>query len=233
MFDFEEVVAWVVSAVMMGFLMSMKIIGKFLYFETAQIWLNLAFALVMIFLFILGMKLMAYYYNCNIKIKLLSFRRYWWEDRFKLKWPFPVWLFLPLISFFISLGNFIWSAILTFDFEPKQSRMHRKWYEMEEREIAKIGLSGSALSLVFAIILRIVGLLNLAIYPVWLAFLSILPIGIGFKTFNGSRVMSVFMFVLSLFMLFLIKTAVWWALLIFCILIAGFVTFLFYRKFEQ
>jgi hypothetical protein len=111
--------------------------------------------------------------------------------------------------------------------------MKRKWFEMEEREIAKIGLSGPIACLIFAIILRIVGLSNLAIYPVWLAFLSIIPVGIGFKIFNGSRIMAVFMFVLSLFMLFLIKAAIWWALLIFCILIAAFVTFLFYKKFEQ
>jgi hypothetical protein len=233
MFDFDEVVAWIVASVLLGLLMSMKIVGKFLYFETAQIWLLLAFSLVMVFLFILGMKITAYYYNCNIKVKLLSFRRYWWEDRFKLKWAFPVWLFAPLLSFFVTLGHFIWSAILTFDFEPKQSRMQRKWYEMEERDVAKIGLSGPIASLIFAIILRIAGLGSLAVYPVWLAVLSLIPVGMGFKIFNGSRIMTVFLFVLSLFMLFLIQSVNIFALVIFCILIALFVVFLYYRAFEQ
>jgi len=233
MFTFDEVVAWVVASVLLGLLMSMKIVGKFLYFETAQIWLLLAFSLVMVFLFILGMKITAFYYNCNIKVKLLSFRRYWWEDRFKLKWAFPVWVFLPLLSFFISLGHFIWSAILTFDFEPKQSRMQSHWYEMEERDIAKIGLSGPIASLIFAVILKIAGLGNLAIYPVWLAFLSLIPIGIGFKTFNGSRIMTVFMLVLSLFMLFLIQSSNILALVIFSVLIALVAVITYYKFFEQ
>ncbi len=233
MFTFDEVVAWIVASVLLGLLMSMKIVGKFLYFETAQIWLLLAFSLVMVFLFILGMKITAYYYNCNIKVKLLSFRRYWWEDRFKLKWAFPIWLFLPLISFFVSLGHFLWSSILTFDFEPMQSRMRRKWYEMEERDIAKIGLSGPVASLIFAVILKIVGLGTLAIYPVWLAVLSLIPVGIGFKIFNGSRIMTIFVLVISLLMLFLISSANIFALVVFAILIAAVVVFVYYKKFEQ
>jgi hypothetical protein len=104
---------------------------------------------------------------------------------------------------------------------------------MEERDIAKIGLSGPVASLIFAIVLKIVGLGNLAIYPVWLAVLSLIPIGIGFKIFNGSRIMTIFLLVLSVFMLFLISSANIFALVVFAILIAAAVVFVYYKKFEQ
>jgi hypothetical protein len=233
MFDFEEVMIWIVSSVLLGLLLSMKIVGHFLYIDPGQIWLMIAFSLVMLFIFILAVKLTGSYLDCKTKLRWLNFRRYWFEDRFKLKWPFPLWLFLPIVFFFITLGKFVWTAIINFDIEPRESRIKRRWYDIEEREVSKILLAGPIASLIFGIILRLIGLSNLAIYPVWLSFLSLIPIGMGFKIFNGSRVMSVFLFFLSLFMLFLIQTINIFAVIIFCVLIALFIVIGYYSMFEQ
>lgn len=233
MFDFEEVVVWVVSSILLGLLFSMKIVGHFLYIEPSQIWLMSAFSLVMLFIFIGAMKLVAWFYDAKIKIKWLSFRRYWFEDRFKLKWSFPLWIVLPILLFFITLGHFVWSAILNFDVESRPSRIKRRWFAMEERDIAKIGLAGPAACLVLGVILRLVGLGSLATYPILLALLSLVPIGMGFKILNGSRVMLVFLFILSLFMLFLINSANILAVIVFCILLAVFGVIAYYHLFER
>ncbi|MCX6741557.1 MAG: hypothetical protein NTX24_00045 [Candidatus Pacearchaeota archaeon] len=206
MFDFEEVVIWIVSSIFLGFLMSIKIVSHFLYIDPLSVLLYSAFAMILLFIFIFAQKLVAALLDCSTKTKWLSFKQYWFDDRLKLNWSFPLWLFLPLFLFLITLGKFVWLAILNFDAEPKEGRFRRKWHEISEFDIGKIAVAGPIAMLIVGLILRLLSLTNLAFYAVLLGFLSLIPIGNGFKLLLSSRPLWIFSLVLTGFMVFLISS---------------------------
>ena len=163
--------------------------------------------MILLFLFIFAQKFVALLLDCSTKTKWLSFKQYWFDDRFKLNWSFPLWLFLPLILFLITLGKFVWLAILNFDAEPKEGRFRRRWHEITEYDVGKIAMAGPILMLIVGLILRLIGLSNLAFYAVLLGFLSLIPIGNGFKLLMSSRPLWVFSLVLTGFMVFMISSS--------------------------
>ena len=197
MLDFDEVLVWVVSAIFLGFLLSFEVAWPMIYIDWSQVLLMCAFALIFLFVFIVGEKMMAYLLDCKIKIKWLSFKQYWFEDRFRLKWGFPLWIVLPLITFLISAGKFVWTAILGFDVEIKSSRIKKMFYDLDEIDVAKIAVAGPIAVIILGIIFRIAGLNDLAIMSLLLAFLAVIPIGQGFKIFMGSKLWAVFMIALT------------------------------------
>lgn len=233
MLDFDELVVWIVSAIFLGFLLSVKIVWPFLSFDWAQVFLMIAFSLVMFFVFIVGEKIMAHLLDCKIKIKWLSFRQYWFDDRFRFKWAFPLWILLPLLLFLISAGKLIWTAVLNFDVDVKSSRIKKRWYDLDELDIAKISIAGPIASLVFGILLRIVGWSSLAVYPFLLAFLTIIPFGQGLKILMGSRIWAVFMFVLSGLMFVLSLVSGWLATIVISVLATVLIVATYYVLFEQ
>lgn len=222
MFDFEEVTIWIVSSIFLGFLMSLKIVSHFLYIDPLNILLYSAFAMILLFVFIFVQKLVAGLLDCSTKIKWLGFKQYWFDDRFKLNWSFPLWFFLPLLLYLITLGKFVWLAILNFDAEPNAGRFRRRWHEITEYDMGKIAMAGPIAMLIIGLILRLIGLSNLALYAVSLGFLSVIPIGNGFKLLMSSRPLWVFSIVLTGFMVFMITSSS----VIISILMAVFIAFL-------
>ena len=233
MIDFDEFIVWIVSAALLGLILSTQVKWPILSIEPANLLLMFAFCLVMLFIFIAGQKIAAWYYNCDAKIKWLSFRQYWFRDTYRFKWPFPLWLVLPVALFLLSAGKLPWLAILSLDVEPKTGRIRKRFSNIDDIDVAKIIVAGPAASLIFALILKIVGLSSLAIYPAILAFLTCIPIGSGFKILAGSRNLTVFFLVLTGVMLFLIPLTGWFPTLIVGLLTALFIVVAYYVIYEQ
>jgi len=233
MINFDEFIVWIISSALLGLLMATKIAWPILSIEPSDLLLMFAFALVMLFIFIAGQKIAAWYYNCDIKMKWLSFRQYWFRDQYRFKWPFPLWLILPIFLFFITASKLTWSAILDFDLEAKAGRLQKRWSNIDDVDVAKIVIAGPVASLVFALILKVVGLTSLAIYPAWLAFLTCIPVGMGMKIFFGSRNLAVFFFFLTGIMLVLMPLAGWFSTVIVGLLIATIIVVAYYTMYEQ
>jgi hypothetical protein len=233
MINFDEFIVWIVSSALLGILLSTQFQWPILSIEPADLLLMFAFSLVMLFIYVAGQKIAAWYYNCDIKIKFLSFRQYWFRDTYRFKWPFPLWLVLPVLLFLITAGKFKWLAIMGFDIEAKKGRIRKRFSNIDDVDVAKIVVAGPAASLIFALILKVVGLASLAIYPALLAFLTCIPIGSGFKILAGSRNLTVFFLVLTGVMLFLIPLAGWFPTLIVGLLTALFIVVAYYVIYEQ
>ncbi len=233
MLDFDEVMIWIISAIFLGFVLSIKVAWPLLYIDWSQVLLMCAFSLVMLFVFILGEKIMAHFLDCRIKIKWLSFRQYWFDDRFRLKWGFPLWIVLPLLFFLVSAGKVVWSAVLNFDVDIKSSRIKKRWYDLDELDVAKIAVAGPIASILLGIILRIAGLNDLAIYPMLLAFLAMVPIGQGLKVFMGSKIWAVFVFFLSGLMFLLTLSYGLLATIVISVLATILIVATYYVLFEQ
>lgn len=233
MINFDEFLVWIISSVLLGLIMATGIKWPILSVEPADLLLMFAFALVMLFIFIAGQKIAAWYYNCDIKLKWLSFRQYWFRDQYRFKWPFPLWLVLPILLFFISVSKIKWLAILDFDVEAKPGRIQKRFTNIDDIDVGKIVVAGPIASLIFALILKIIGLTSLAVYPALLAFLTCIPVGAGAKIFFGSRNLSVFSFFLTLVMLILIPATGWLTTLIVGVLLATLVVIVYYVMYEQ
>ncbi len=233
MINFDEFLVWIVSSVLLGLVLATQFKWPVLSIEPADFLLMFAFSLVMLFIYIAGQKIAAWYYNCDIKIKWLSFRQYWFRDTYKFKWPFPLWLVLPILLFLITAGNIKWLAILGLDVEPKTGRIRKRFSNIDDVDVAKIVVAGPTAALIFALILKVVGLSSLAIYPALLAFLTCIPIGPGTKIFFGSRNLTVFFLVLTGVMLFLIPLTGWFPTLIVGLLVALFIVVAYYVIYEQ
>jgi hypothetical protein len=233
MINFDEFLVWIISSVLLGLIMATKIAWPILSIEPSDLLLMFAFALVMLFIFVAGQKIAAWYYNCDIKIKWLSFRQYWFRDQYRFKWAFPLWLVLPILLLFITVSKVKWLAILDFDIEPKTGRIQKRWLNLDDIDVAKIVVAGPVASLVFALLLKTIGLSNLAIYPALLAFLTCIPVGSGSKILFGSRNLAVFFFFLTGVMLLLMPLAGWFPTLLVGLLIALLIVVAYYVMYEQ
>ena len=233
MINFDEFVVWIISSFLLGLILATQFKWPILSIEPADLLLMFAFSLVMLFIYVAGQKIAAWYYGCDAKIKWLSFRQYWFRDTYKFKWPFPLWLVLPLLLFLITAGKIKWLAIFGLDIEPKTGRIRKRFSNLDDIDIAKIVVAGPAASLVFALVLKIVGLTSLAIYPALLAFLACIPIGSGARILAGSRNLTVFFLVLTGVMLFLVPLTGWFPTLIVGLLTALFIVVAYYVIYEQ
>ncbi|MCX8194326.1 MAG: hypothetical protein N3G19_03135 [Candidatus Pacearchaeota archaeon] len=233
----EEIIIILLASIFLGFVLALEvtwpkiIINEFIFLEGAGI------AFVMLSVFVISQKITAYYLDCKTKIKLISFRKYWFqsfdEKKAELPFEFPAWLFLPLIFSLATNGLIKWLAILNFDIEPKATRMRKRWQELTEADVGKIAIAGPISVLLLGFIFRLVGLNEYALLCSWLAFLSLVPIGLGFKILNTARIAWVFSFVFTLFILLLMNVTTSFAGIVIALLIAAIITITYYSLYEK
>jgi Zn-dependent protease len=188
MFNKKEVLTIIVTALIIGFSISLiETWNLFLYSFVA--------VLGVILINIIAKKISSYYLDSEVEVKFWEIERYGFKPTQALKKPFPLGIFLPLISkiFFFSLGSFVWMASLVFDVKPKIYRAVKRhglysFSEMTEIHEAWIAGTGIAANLLFALIGYLVGLDEFARINLYYVFFNMIPISDldGNKIFFGS-----------------------------------------------
>ena len=179
MFEKREVAHLVFAVLLVAYLIA------FSKFTFLNFLLALLFAFLIVVPHVISHKMAARYYRSEAKFKLLEWKRYWLMEDSEFKHPFPIWLVLPVIAAFVTLGKLKLFMIETFDLSWKTERRIGSWfYEMQEREIAIIALAGPITNLFLAFIAGavfsvtgVVPVKDFAIFNAWFAFFSLLPIG--------------------------------------------------------
>ncbi len=172
-----------------------------------------AFLTILLFVFIvIGAnifikKVLAYYLDSEIEIKLWKIKRFGFRARQHFKNPLPVGIFFPIISklLFFPFKSFIWMASLVFDIKPKVYRATKKhglysFSEMTEYQIGLIAAAGIVINLILAGIGYFFGFHTFAQLNIYYAFFNMLPISEldGNKIFFGNIVMWSFLASLTL-----------------------------------
>lgn len=212
----NEIMTVVVASLFLGFILALTLKWPILGFEPIDFLLMFGLSLIVCCVFVGAQKFAAHRLDCETKTNLLGFKRYWFgptklgSGEFPFK--FPLWIVLPLLLFFITKGFFRWLAILDLDIEPKSGRIGRKFYALEERDVAKITMAGPIALMILAIISKAIGIssgiqnfTSFAIICSMLAFLSLIPFGIGFKLLSSSRFIWIFLFIFSFVFLALMR----------------------------
>ena len=198
MINKKEVAVIVIMTIIFAFLVSIiKTLEVFLY------------SLLAIFLVILtnifAKKMISFYLDSAIEIKLWEFRRYGYKPHQHLKRAFPLGVVLPIITAIITLGYVVWLASLVFYVKPKTYRAAKRFglytfSEMTEHHIGMIAAAGIAANLVFAIIGYLLGFSDFARLNIYYAFFNMIPISNldGNKIFFGSLTVWSFLAVIVL-----------------------------------
>jgi hypothetical protein len=146
-------------------------------------------------------KIIAYNLDSEIEMKIWEMKKigFTGTSRFKrLKKPFPIGAFLPIISkiIFFPFNSFVWMASLVFDVKPRIYRGAKRYglytfSEMTEYHLGLIAASGVVISLISAIAGYLLGFPLFARLSIYYAFFNILPVSDldGNKIFFGSLVM--------------------------------------------
>jgi Zn-dependent protease len=152
-------------------------------------------------------KVLAYYLDSEIEIKLWEIKRFGFKDWQHFKNPLPAGVFFPILSklLFFPFTNFIWMAVLVFDIKPKVYRAAKKhglysFSEMTEYQIGLIAATGIVINLILAVIGYFLGFHTFSQLNVYFAFFNMLPISAldGNKIFFGNLVLWSFLASLTL-----------------------------------
>lgn len=226
----NEITVLIVASLFMGFILAIKVSWPIITIETTDFLWMFLLSLLMFFVFIGAQKLVANSLDCKTTSTLLTFRKYWFKPESQFSFDFPAWLVLPIL---LSLINFKWLAILNFVVEPKPSHLRKRWSNITEADVGKIAIAGPFAVIILGIIFKIFAQTNIALLCMWFAFLALIPIGLGFKLLNTSRILWFFSFIFSLALLLLIKLTSPLAIIVIALILAAFITILYYALYER
>jgi len=161
-----------------------------------QVFVYTLLAVFLVFLVnILAKKVMSYYLDTEIEMKLWEIKRYGFSPKKEFKKAFPAGIFMPIIVSALSFGNLIWLASLVFDIKPKVYRAAKRhglysFSEITEYQIGLIAAIGVLANLIFAIVGYLAGWPIFAKLNIWLALFSLIPVSDldGNKIFFGNLV---------------------------------------------
>jgi len=198
MLNKKEIIAIIVTTIILGFAISLlQSFETFLYTS--------AMVLIIILLNTFAKKISSFYLDSKIEVGIWEMKRYWYRSHDKLKKPFPIGAFLPIITTILSLGYFVWMASLVFDVKTKVHRAAKRYglytfSEMTEYHMGIIAATGVAVNLIFAIIGYLIGLHEFARLNIYFAFFNMIPLGNldGNKIFFGNLVMWSFLAIVTL-----------------------------------
>lgn len=227
LFSKNEVIAIALASLMMGYVLAFSKISWLSWLAYSGI------AAVIVLVHHFGYKFSAGLLDCSAETKLWSMKQFWITTKSHFRKPFPVWLFIPLILAWLTLGAIKWIGVVTFEVVPLPSRVRYRWRELTEWHIALIATGAAFANILVAVLAKAIGLDSFAAYNMLFVFFSMLPIGLdGTKIFFGSRILWVFMIVFSLIMLLLIQTLAPIYTVISAVVIAVFAWFVFYLFYE-
>mgnify|MGYP001583051339 CR=1 FL=1 len=184
MINKKEILLIVIISVILAFSISL--------IETWDIFLSSLLAVFLVIIInVFAKKIMSYYLDSEVEIRLWEIERYGFKPKNRFKRPFPAGAFLPLISkiFLFPLGSFVWMASFAFDVKPKIYRAVKRFgmysfSEMTESHEGWIAASGIVASLFFALIGYLIGFDEFARISLYYAFFNMLPI----SDLDGNRI---------------------------------------------
>lgn len=184
-----EISAILISVIVLAF--SISLINNFSTFFYAIFLISL-----ILLINILAKKITSHYLDSKIEIGLWEIKRYGFKAHHHFKKAFPIGAFLPVISTIISLGYFIWVAVLTFDVKPRVFRAAKRhglytFSEITEYHIGLIAASGIFANLLFAVIGYLLGFSEFTKLNIYYAFFNMIPLSNldGNKIFFGSLIL--------------------------------------------
>ena len=212
----NEILIVVAASLFLGFILALTLKWPILSIEPMDFLFMFGLSLIICCVFVGAQKFVAHRLECETRTILLGFKRYWFgPTKFgsgEFSFRFPLWIVLPLLLFFVTNGFFKWLAILDFDIDTKPGRAGRKFYAIEERDVAKISMAGPVAVIILAIISKAIGLAtgiqnftSFAVICSMFVFLALIPFGIGFKLLSSSRFIWLFLFIFSFVFLAMMK----------------------------
>jgi len=204
MLEKKEVGYFVIAGFIIGYLFAFKDLleGNFLK------WLEygcLGSLIVFITSFIC--EIAASRFGCDAEFRLwMSDIRLAKKSRFQktAPWFIPVWLIVPVALVAVTWGYIKWLAIIVFDAVPS-SRVHKRFVDLTEWELALIASTIPFTSLLIAVIAQLAGWKTFAMMSVLYALFNLVPFHelTGTKIFFGSMMLWIFaaIFTIAIFIL--------------------------------
>lgn len=146
------------------------------------IFFNLAIVALVIILNVFAKKVVAYFYEAKIEHKAWAIQRFWFGREHHFNKPFPAGIIIPFFLSIITLGCWIWMAVLEFDIYSTTARaakkhgMHR-FTEITEIHMGLIAAAGVAANLFAAVIGYIIGFPEFSRLSIYYACYSMIPLG--------------------------------------------------------
>ena len=191
MLNKKEIIAVSITILILTFAISLV--------ETIEIFLYTLLAVSFVIIInIAAKKIMSFYLESEIEIKLWEIKQYGFKPSQHFKKPFPIGAFLPLISkiFLFPINSLVWMASLVFDIKPKIYRAAKRhglysFSEITEAHLGYIAAAGITANLIFAIIGYFIGFQEFSRLNIFYAFFNILPLSEldGNKIFFGNKIL--------------------------------------------
>jgi len=228
MMNKEALIYGTIAALLMGYVFSLEKI-TFSYFLLASL-----MAAVILAVNIGAKKLSSSLFDCNISLNLWTVKQFGFARSRHLRKPFPMWIVLPLVLAWASVGALKWVAVTIFEASPSHVALRRRYSEISEWELALIAVSGSFANIVLALILQAFALHEFAMFSALFAVLSLVPLGQldGTKVLFGSRMLWIFSILLALIIYILLGITNITATVIAAVLIAMAGVILYYLFYE-
>ena len=196
----KEITAILVTTIILAF--SINLISS-----TQSFLYTLLAVFVLILVNLIAKKITSFHLDSEIETSLWETKRYGVRAQHRLKKPFPLGAFLPILSKLIlfPINSFVWMASLVFDVKAKTYRAAKrhglyKFSEMTEDHIGYIAAAGIGANLVLAIIGYLIGYPLFAKLNIYYAFFNMIPISNldGNKIFFGNLVLWIFLATITL-----------------------------------
>ncbi len=169
------------------------------------LWTTTLFVFIAILVNVIAKKVIAYYLDLDINIKIWEVKQFWVKKHMHSKNPILAGIFIPLIIKFLSVGLINWMACLTFDASGKTYRAAQRhgiysFYEVSEEEIGWIAASGIVASIIFGVIFYLIGAEALSKISFTYAFFNMIPLFDldGAKIFFGNITLWTFLAIVSI-----------------------------------
>jgi hypothetical protein len=203
MINGKEIASLVIISIITAFAITLvKSLNQFL--------LVLLGVFILILINVLVKKMVAYFLESEIEVKIWEVRRFGFKTNQYWKKAFPMGAFAPLISkiIFFPLNGFVWMASLVFETKAKSYHAAKRhgmysFSEMTEEHIGKIAAAGIFVNLLLAVLFYFIGgnfgtlfaELNL-----WFVLFNMIPISDldGNKIFFGNLVLWSFLAIVTL-----------------------------------
>jgi hypothetical protein len=146
------------------------------------IFFNLIMVALVVIISIFAKKVVAYFYEAKIEHKAWTIQRFGFGREQHFNKPVPAGIIIPVFLSIITLGYWIWMAVLEFDIYSTTARaakrhgMHR-FTEITEIHMGLIAAAGVVANLFAAVIGYIIGFPEFSRLSIYYACYSMIPLG--------------------------------------------------------
>ncbi len=192
----KEIGHIILGIIIFAFAVSAKTLFESPSAGTGQFLIMLIFGFIIISVYVLAKKLVAYYYEVEIEMKIWQFKRYGLYERSYFKNPVPIGIILPFLLSILTFGYVKWLGILQSQEKATTARAAKRhdfysYSELTEWHIGLISASGIVISLILAILAYFINQPELAKLSIYYAVFNLIPLGQldGTKVFFGSKIL--------------------------------------------